>query len=214
FSGKRLDKGFACTLFSPQFRHIQDDEETAPDATWALFPACRALSARMKFAALRAGRRFVTPVFLTTYILYLNSRKVTPVIVTTCISYVNSRRRAGPTVLAPEIAPGGRVLNRPDIAPRDRARSSEPIFSAREGLDSSPAACIKALPALSSRDELFSVASGFWGGDGVYPARRLSALYTPTGSLGRSEASIDLKQPSMAICRLRCARDPVASGFS
>ncbi|EJK60222.1 hypothetical protein THAOC_19477 [Thalassiosira oceanica] len=41
--------------------------------------------------------------------------------------YVNRRRRAGPTVLAPEIAPGGRVLNRPDIAPeieRDRANLS------------------------------------------------------------------------------------------
>ncbi|EJK47339.1 hypothetical protein THAOC_33948, partial [Thalassiosira oceanica] len=68
------------------------------DATWALFSACRALSAGMKFAALRAGRRHVTPVL-----------------------------RAGPTVLAPEIAPGGRVLNRPDIAPeieRDRANLS------------------------------------------------------------------------------------------
>ncbi|EJK61398.1 hypothetical protein THAOC_18122 [Thalassiosira oceanica] len=94
------------------------------DATWALFSACRALSTGM---ALRAGRRHVTPVFVTTYILYVNSRKVTPVIVTTYILYVNRRRRAGPTVLAPEIAPGGRVLNRPDIAPeieRDRANLS------------------------------------------------------------------------------------------
>ncbi|EJK69169.1 hypothetical protein THAOC_09604 [Thalassiosira oceanica] len=39
-------------------------------------------------------------------------------------------------------------------------------------------------------------ASGVWGDDGVYrtPARP-SALYTPTGPLGRSVASVDLKQP-------------------
>ncbi|EJK73409.1 hypothetical protein THAOC_04969 [Thalassiosira oceanica] len=46
----------------------------------------------------------------------------------------------------------------------------------------------------------------FW-----YPARP-SALYTPTGPLGRSVASVNLKQPSMhrrsSVCRLRCARDP------
>ncbi|EJK60031.1 hypothetical protein THAOC_19687, partial [Thalassiosira oceanica] len=60
-------------------------------------------------------------------------------------------------------------------------------------------------------------ASGVRGDDGVYPAR-LSALYTPTGPLGRSVASVDLKQPSMhrrsSICPLRCARDPVTSSFS
>ncbi|EJK50435.1 hypothetical protein THAOC_30596, partial [Thalassiosira oceanica] len=43
-------------------------------------------------------------------------------------------------------------------------------------------------------------------------------LYTPTGPLGRSVASVDLKQPSMhrrsSICPLRCARDPVTSSFS
>ncbi|EJK50937.1 hypothetical protein THAOC_29949, partial [Thalassiosira oceanica] len=59
-------------------------------------------------------------------------------------------------------------------------------------------------------------ASGVRRDDGVYPARP-SALYTPAGPLGRSVASIDLKQPSMhrrsSICRLRCARDPVTSGF-
>ncbi|EJK65208.1 hypothetical protein THAOC_13961 [Thalassiosira oceanica] len=39
-------------------------------------------------------------------------------------------------------------------------------------------------------------ASGVRGDDGVYPARP-SALYTLTGPLGRSMASVDLKQPSM-----------------
>ncbi|EJK51513.1 hypothetical protein THAOC_29309 [Thalassiosira oceanica] len=39
-------------------------------------------------------------------------------------------------------------------------------------------------------------ASGVRGDDGVYPARP-SALYTPTGPLGRSVASVDLKQPSI-----------------
>ncbi|EJK74581.1 hypothetical protein THAOC_03731 [Thalassiosira oceanica] len=38
---------------------------------------------------------------------------------------------------------------------------------------------------------------GVWGDDGVYPARPPSALCTPTGPLGRSVASFDLKQPSM-----------------
>ncbi|EJK48889.1 hypothetical protein THAOC_32283 [Thalassiosira oceanica] len=60
-------------------------------------------------------------------------------------------------------------------------------------------------------------ASGVWGDDRVYPDRP-SALYTPTGPLGRSVASVDLKQPSMhrrsSVCRLRCARDPVTSSFS
>ncbi|EJK65144.1 hypothetical protein THAOC_14038, partial [Thalassiosira oceanica] len=45
-----------------------------------------------------------------------------------------------------------------------------------------------------------------------------SLLYTPTGPLGRSVASVDLKQPSMhrrsSIFPLRCARDPVTSSFS
>ncbi|EJK54364.1 hypothetical protein THAOC_26016, partial [Thalassiosira oceanica] len=59
-------------------------------------------------------------------------------------------------------------------------------------------------------------ASGVRGDNGVYPARP-SALYTPTGPLGRSVAYVDLKQPSMhrlsSVCRLRCARDPVTSSF-
>ncbi|EJK44792.1 hypothetical protein THAOC_36639, partial [Thalassiosira oceanica] len=37
-------------------------------------------------------------------------------------------------------------------------------------------------------------AGGVRDDDGVYPARP-SALYTPTGPLGRSVASVDLKQP-------------------
>ncbi|EJK50779.1 hypothetical protein THAOC_30121, partial [Thalassiosira oceanica] len=41
-------------------------------------------------------------------------------------------------------------------------------------------------------------ASGVRGDNGVYPARP-SALYTPTGPLGRSVASVDLKQPSMHV---------------
>ncbi|EJK47100.1 hypothetical protein THAOC_34206, partial [Thalassiosira oceanica] len=51
------------------------------------------------------------------------------------------------------------------------------------------------------KDELFFLcdllrhAGGVRGDDGVYPARP-SALYTPTGPLGRSVASVDLKQPS------------------
>ena len=65
--------------------------------------------------------------------------------------------------------------------------------------------------------DLLRPASGVRGDDGVYPARP-SALYTPTGPLGRSVASVDLKQPSMhrqsSICPLRCARDPVTSSFS
>ncbi|EJK76066.1 hypothetical protein THAOC_02192 [Thalassiosira oceanica] len=63
-------------------------------------------------------------------------------------------------------------------------------------------------------------ASGVRGNDGVYPARP-SALYTPTGPLGRSVASADLKQPSMSqrfrqssICPLRCARDSCATRLS
>ncbi|EJK72356.1 hypothetical protein THAOC_06121, partial [Thalassiosira oceanica] len=59
-------------------------------------------------------------------------------------------------------------------------------------------------------------ASGVRGNDGVYPSRP-SALYTPTGPLGRSVSSVELKQPSMhcrsSDCRLRCARDPVTSSF-
>ncbi|EJK69391.1 hypothetical protein THAOC_09356, partial [Thalassiosira oceanica] len=46
-----------------------------------------------------------------------------------------------------------------------------------------------------NRDPL-RCASGVRGDGGVYPARP-SALYTPTGPLGRSVASVDLKQPSM-----------------
>ncbi|EJK76826.1 hypothetical protein THAOC_01390, partial [Thalassiosira oceanica] len=60
-------------------------------------------------------------------------------------------------------------------------------------------------------------ASDVRGDDGNYPARP-SALCTPTGPLGWSVASVDLKQPSMhrrsSICPLRCARDPVTSSFS
>ncbi|EJK71842.1 hypothetical protein THAOC_06677 [Thalassiosira oceanica] len=45
---------------------------------------------------------------------------------------------------------------------------------------------------------------GVLGDNGVHPARP-SALYTPTGPLGRSVASVDLKQPSMhrrsSVCR-------------
>ncbi|EJK68214.1 hypothetical protein THAOC_10628 [Thalassiosira oceanica] len=44
--------------------------------------------------------------------------------------------------------------------------------------------------------DLLRHASGVQGDDGVYPARP-NALYTPTGPLGRSVASVDLKQPSM-----------------
>ncbi|EJK70393.1 hypothetical protein THAOC_08253 [Thalassiosira oceanica] len=44
--------------------------------------------------------------------------------------------------------------------------------------------------------DLLRPASGVRGDDRVYPARP-SALYTPTGPLGRSVASVDLKQPSM-----------------
>ncbi|EJK69274.1 hypothetical protein THAOC_09478, partial [Thalassiosira oceanica] len=65
--------------------------------------------------------------------------------------------------------------------------------------------------------DLLRRASSVRGDDGVYPARP-SALYTPTGQLGRSVASIDLKQPSMhrrsSICPLRCAPDPVTSSSS
>ncbi|EJK64768.1 hypothetical protein THAOC_14462 [Thalassiosira oceanica] len=65
--------------------------------------------------------------------------------------------------------------------------------------------------------DLLRHASGVRCDDGVYPARP-SALYTLTGPLGRSVASVDLKQPSMhrrsSICPLRCARDPVTSSFS
>ncbi|EJK60036.1 hypothetical protein THAOC_19686 [Thalassiosira oceanica] len=55
-------------------------------------------------------------------------------------------------------------------------------------------------------------ASGVRGDDGVYPARP-SALYTPTGPLGRSVASFDLKQP---LLHRRSSVDFVGSddGFS
>ncbi|EJK63577.1 hypothetical protein THAOC_15755 [Thalassiosira oceanica] len=61
----------------------------------------------------------------------------------------------------------------------------------------------------ATADELFSLCdllrptSSVQGDDGVYPARP-SALYTPTGPLGGSVASVNLKQPSMhrrSACR-------------
>ncbi|EJK47168.1 hypothetical protein THAOC_34133, partial [Thalassiosira oceanica] len=51
-------------------------------------------------------------------------------------------------------------------------------------------------------------ASGVRGDDGVYPARP-SALYTPTGPLGRSVASVDLSNNHRCIVGRRFVRSNV-----